>query len=40
MKDALQYIATTPATAEQTLIWFGCLLGLALLFIGSSNIQR
>lgn len=40
MKDALQHIATTPATGSQTLIWFAALLGLALLFIGLSNIQR
>lgn len=40
MKDALQYIATTPTSGEQAAIWFAALLGLALLFIGFSNIQR
>lgn len=40
MKDALQYIATTPATGSETAVWFAALLGLALLFIGFSNIQR
>ena len=40
MKDALQYIATTPATAGETIVWFIVLLFFALLFIGLNNIQR
>ena len=32
MKDALQYIATTPATGSETDIWFFGLLMLAALF--------